>query len=337
MCKHNLNYNKLEKVTNNCIPMYDWITARIDWQEQGLTKKQVLNDVVVETITKCIYSGITWHNGYVVNNANKRKLGVNVGNNGGLTIKVCPPKYIKDNNVEEASLYETYNLFFNLSNSLSIDLTKAEVKKLDITHTAKSDHSPIAYYPHLCNQNTFTRWQQDTSLYYRANSKPITKVLYDKVTEVKKKASQEIPEEYKGTPLTRFELKLGSNSIISKVANKSHKLLVDDLFKEEYVVHLDNYWHQEWDSIPKETKIKDVNRKLKPSELVKFINLKALEEYGRVNIEEIINNKAEEFKYSKQEKYRARQMLKLYEENATMSEQIVELDKKFKDMQPKWS
>ena len=80
-----------------------------------------------------------------------------------------------------------------------------------------------------------------------------------------------------------------------------------------------------------------MNRKLKPSELVKFINLKALEEYGRVNIEEIINNKAEEFKYSKQEKYRARQMLKLYEENATMSEQIVELDKKFKDMQPKWS
>ena len=61
-------------------------------------------------------TGTSWTNGYILNSKTGRKLGANINDNGWLKISVCPPKFIKGNNVEKASISkpQIYSMNFGI-------------------------------------------------------------------------------------------------------------------------------------------------------------------------------------------------------------------------------
>jgi len=339
MNNSNLRYNKLVKVLKFWVPMYDWIEISLKYEKD--CKGSVKGIIPVGRYTN-FFTGTSWTNGYIVNPKTGRKLGANINDNGWLKISVCPPKFIKGNNVEKASISETSDLFYELQELLKVDLLSGMVHKLDLTHTAKTDFKPITYYPHLCNEPTYKRYEIDTSLYYSSNSKNIKKVIYDKVNEVDKRKTwgkrQNIPQEYKDSDLTRFEVKLGNNKTICQASNKT-EFLVRDLFIEENVVNLNSFWNNEWNSIPKETDIKyDMEKTETPKDLKRYLQNIAYQSIGRLEIEKHINKTSKAHNWNKKQKYRAKKMLlKEFLDSAEMNEQIAELDKKFNDMEVKWS
>jgi hypothetical protein len=256
-----------------------------------------------------------------------------------MKIRVCPPKFLKGNNVEEASIKDTLDLFTTLSNMVGYDLgATSKVDRLDITHTAMTEYDPIAYYPYLCNQTGTEnkRWELDSTLYY-GTSKAKQKKFYDKVRDTQKTGGkQQIPIQYQGTNMTRFEVCLGTNKRVSDVLGEVASL--GHLFTEEYIVKLHNYWRSEYDIIPKETEIQtQFNKGMKQKEVQEEIIRAGLSALGRLQVEEAIERAGKIGALSYSAKSKARQnLLKPFEDRAVKSDLIDELDTKMFGFEPKW-
>ena len=144
--------------------MYDWITASYDIS--GHNHKTYVQKMVTVSEVKNMFTGSTWSNGYLTNSLTGRKMGVSISDKR-IKVKICPNKFIMGNNVQEAPIAEVWQAFWDLSHILELDLGLFVLEKLDITHTAQTEYMPEAYFPYMCNNNGFTRWQQNTSLYYK--------------------------------------------------------------------------------------------------------------------------------------------------------------------------
>jgi len=331
--------NKRINVSKNGKIVYDWITVNSKFTNYGVSLDKVLENVFLVSETKNLISGTTWTKGMVVNSVSNRALWISANDEGWMTINVCPPKFIKGNNVEEASISETLDLFTMLSNLVGYDLgASASVSRLDITHTAMTEYQPIAYYPFLCNQtgSDNKRWMLNSTLYY-GYSKAKQKKFYDKVRDTQKTGGkQRIPIEYQGTNMTRFETCLGTHKRVSDVVGES--ALLGHLFTEEYIMKFHNYWRGEYDVIPKETEIKtNFDKEMKQKEVQEEIIRAALSQYGRLNVEEDILRASKMGALSYSAKSKARQnLLKPFEERAVKSDLIEELDTKMFGFEPKW-
>lgn len=313
-----------------------------------MTQEDVLENVFAKTETKNLISGMVWTNGEIINEDFKKSLWISASkprqdksgkNVGYLRISVCPPKFIKGNNIEEASIRDTLDLFTMLSNMVGYDLGEtAKVDKIDITHTAMTEYAPVAYYPFLCNQTgkENQRWIFDSTLYYGAN-KAKQKKFYDKVKEAHKTGGlQHIPIEYSGQNMTRFEVGLGTHKRVSDVLGEF--ALLGHLFTEEYIMKLHSYWRSEYSSIPKKTEI-DTNFKqgMKQKDVQDEIIKAALTNYGRLRIEDDIERAAKMGALSYSAKSRAKNKLLLpFESNGVNHSLIEELDEKIMRFEPIW-
>lgn len=336
---YNYSNNKRKNVAKNGKVVYDWITISSRYSDYGMSLDDVLENVFQVSQTKNLISGTTWTKGMVVNNDSKRALWISANDDGYMKIRVCPPKFLKGNNVEEASIKDTLDLFTTLSNMVGYDLSgTSKVDRLDITHTAITDYSPYAYYPYLCNQtgSENKRWILDSTLYY-GTSKAKQKKFYDKVRDTQKTGGkQHIPIQYQGTNMTRFEVCLGTNKRVSDVLGEVASL--GHLFEEEYIVKLHNYWRNEYDIIPKETEIvTQFNKGMKQKEVQEEIIKAGLSALGRLQIEEAIELASQMGSLSYSAKSKARQnLLKPFEDRAVKNNLIEELDAKMFGFEPKW-
>jgi hypothetical protein len=336
---YNYSNNKRRNVAKNGKVVYDWITISSRYSDYGMSLDDVLENVFQVSQTKNLISGTTWTKGMVVNNDSKRALWISANDDGYMKIRVCPPKFLKGNNVEEASIKETLDLFTTLSNMVGYDLgATSKVDRLDITHTAMTEYDPIAYYPYLCYQTGTEnkRWVLDSTLYY-GTSKAKQKKFYDKVRDTQKTGGrQRIPIQYQGTNMTRFEVCLGTNKRVSDVLGEVASL--GHLFKEEYIVKLHNYWRNEYDIIPKETEIQtQFNKGMKQKEVQEEIIRAGLSALGRLQVEEAIERAGKIGALSYSAKSKARQnLLKPFEDRAVKSDLIDELDTKMFGFEPKW-
>lgn len=330
------------------VVVYDWITISSKYKEYGMTQKDVLENVFAKTETKNLISGTVWTNGEIINedsnkslwiSASKPKIDKSGKEVGHLNISVCPPKFIKGNNIEEASIRDTLDLFIMLSNMVGYDLGEtAKVNKVDVTHTAMTDYNPVAYYPFLCHQTGREnhRWVLNSTLYY-GSSKAKQKKFYDKVKDANKTGGvQYIPIEYRNENMTRFEVGLGTHKRVSDVLGEY--ALLGHLFTEEYFVKLHNYWRSEYNSIPKKTEI-DTNftQGMKQKDVQDEIIKAALAHYGRTRIEEDIERAAKMGALTYSAKSRAKSNLLLpFEREAVKHNIIEELDTKMMGFEPKW-
>jgi hypothetical protein len=320
--------------------MYDWITASMDITSHN--HKKYIDKMITISEVKTFYTDTTWSNGYLFNGKSGRKMGVSISDKR-IKIKICPNKYILGNNIQEAPIKNVLETLDNISNILGLDLGLFVLEKLDVTHTAQTEFIPEMYYSYLCNNNGFTRWHQDTSLYYKGNSHKVTKVFYDKVNEVingKKKTwggKQTIPHHLKDKNLTRFECRLGTNKEINKVIGNGSFL--GQLFLEEHIEQLQNWWWNQYNQIPKTTEmnwefLKDMGEK-KIKETINFLAYKSL---GRLQIEQLIElaDKASAFKHRSQKTRLKDYLLGRFDTCGKKHNHIKELDKKFKEIEPIW-
>lgn len=318
--------------------MYDWITASKNIDNPTSYR----NRMITISEVKNFYTNTTWSNGYLTNGTNGRKMGVSISDSR-IKIKICPNKFILGNNVQEAPITEVFKSMEGLSDALGLDLGLFTLEKLDVTHTALTDFIPEIYFPYLCNNSGFTRWNQDTSLYYEANSSDVTKVFYDKVAEVtkgKKKTwggKQTIPDGLKNQNLTRFECRLGTNKEIQKVIGHGGQL--GQLFIEEHIQQLQNWWWNQYNSIPKTTEInwqfkQDMGQKA-VDETITHLGLMSL---GRLEIENLIElaDKQGAFKHRQQKTESKKKLLGRFKSHGKKHNHIKELDEKYKKVEPKW-
>jgi len=319
--------------------MYDWIHISSNYRNQGLSLNEVLDNTCVESEYRNFNSGTTWTNAKVVNELNNRALYISANDTGLLNIKVCPPKFIHGNNVQEATIVETLDLFTTLSNMVGYDLGDTSfVKMIDITHTATTDFHPEAYYPYLCNQVGEKRWVLNSTLYY-GDKKSKQKKFYDKVRDTKKTGGrQEIPIEYKGKNMTRFEVGLGTSNQIGKIIGGGDIPKLGHLFTVECVEKLHFYWQEEYNVIPKLTELNtNFMQGMGLKGVKEEITKAALSKYGRLNLEEDIERAAKMGALSYSQKSKARkQLLEPFEKGATKHDLIKELDTKIFGFEPNW-
>jgi len=319
--------------------MYDWITA--SYYIGDRPHQRFVSKIYQVSEVKNMFTGTTWSNGYLINHNTGRKMGVSISESR-IKIKICPNKFILGNNVEEAPIDTVFNTLYDLSHKLEIDLGQFKLEQLDVTHTAETDCVPEAYFPYLCNNRGFERWQLDTSLYYTANSSKIKKVFYDKAQEVDKRKSwggrQKIPENLKGQNLTRFECRLGSNSEIIKVIGD--KGMLGQLFHEQYVQQLQSWWLNQYEAIPKTT---ELNWKFKEQMGQKAVDETIIQlglmKLNRLQIEELIElaDKQGAYKHPSQKTRSKKKLLGAFKTNGKKHNLINELDYKYRKVEPKWN
>lgn len=336
--------NRAENVSKKSYIVYDWIEVCSNYRGvDALGQTATVNDVMkyIVTTSECrnMLSNTTWQNGFLVNESTGRKLWVSACDKGYLRVKVCPPKYILGNNVEEVSIVETLNLFTALSDMVGYDLGGAKLNKVDVTHTAITDFPPVAYFPMLCHQNGEKRWILDSTLYYGTKGAK-QKKFYDKPQEVNKRKTwggkQRMPEQLKGKDLTRFEVSLGTHKNISMVLGEDATL--GHLFSMEHVEKLHNYWVKEYTDIPKNTELNlTLIEAMGKKQVKEAIHLSALSSLGRTKVEEAIVLASKLGAVNRQELYKLKkEMLTPFEEHATKHDLIIELDKKMEGFEPKW-
>ena len=323
--------------------MFDWFTT---YSHVGLdTIKEVESKVALLSEVRLVNGyGLTYHNGYLMNEDTGRKMGVTWNKEKEtLTLKVCPNKFLLGNNVQEASIEQVSNMFYNLSEMFSYDFAEAIVRRCDVTHTAEVERHPCAYYPFFCNQDTFSRLEHKTSLYYKKQG--FTKVCYDKAKEVDQRKTwggrQKMPPELKDKNLFRFEVRYNSSQQVSRAVMDSTSapahLTVSEVLSEFVVERLQKQWIKEYDNIPKMTELPFNFTKLNGAKAIKDeIKNLALSKLGRLNIEKLIFLASDSGALSTSKQlHDARDILTVFEERASKSSHILELDEKIHACKPK--
>lgn len=328
--------------------MYDWITASYVYSKESsnpndfVPRQRYVQRIIQTNEVKNFYTNTVWSNGYLYNNETGRKMRVNISDNR-INIGICPNKWVLGNNVQEAPLGEVKRTFEYISERLGLDLMEFVVTDLDVTHTAQTEYIPQAYFPYLCLNDGFERWQQNTSLYYGARSSKIVKLFYDKVNQVNGRINktwggrQSIPFELKGQNLTRFECRLGTNMEIRNVIGGLGNL--GQLFQEEHIEQLQDWWLNQYEIIPKTTELNwKFEENMGQKAVDETINHLGLMSLGRLQIEQLIElaSKQGAYKYPSQKTASKKKLLGAFEANGRKHELIKELDEKYRNTEPKW-
>ena len=138
------------------------------------------------------------------------------------------------------------------------------------------------------------------------------------------------------TALTDF-VRLQSNKEIQRIIG--HGAFLGQLFLEEHVMQLQNWWHNSYDSIPKKTKInwqfKDNMGHKAVKETISNLGYMSL---GRLEIEKLIElaDKQGAFNHRTEKSRIKKQLLGRFETQGKKHDIIKELDEKYKKVEPKW-
>ena len=319
--------------------MYDWLTAT--YQIDSGMKTEFTQRISLDSVYKHLRTGYTYENGHITNPMNGNKMSVTISDNK-IKIKICPNKFLLGNNVEEVGINSFNYCIENISEILQVDVMHFSINKLDITHTAQTDFKPVAYYPYLCNQSKFQRVPFNSSLYYNSRSSSNQKLFYDKVKEVDKKKQkrckkQQIPEYLIGENLTRFEVRHTTEKQIANLFGKPP--IIKDLFKEEYIIKLQENWFYNFDSIPKQTEINyKFIEKMGKKQVHQTINLLAYSNMGRVQIENFIQEADlnGSFNHRSEKTQLRKELLTPFDEVGLKHTNIKELEEKYRAIEPKW-
>jgi hypothetical protein len=157
-------------------------------------------------------------------------------------------KYFYGNNIETLSLTNTREALNQISADLSIDIHKARVTRIDFSTNIITDYTPTVYYPYMGELSLFERSEKPHSIYYNQEAKRL--LFYDKIKEAKKK-KMDIPVEYIGKNLLRYELVL--NKDVPRFL-KHNGLYGKDLGSEELYRKLLHLWHSYYKQIQKHSK-----------------------------------------------------------------------------------
>ncbi|MBD5272942.1 MAG: hypothetical protein HDS42_06750 [Bacteroides sp.] len=132
-----------------------------------------------------------------------------------------------------------------ISDSLHLDLSQAEVKRLDIAENFVVKHPPQVYFNHLGLLANAKRLAQPDGIYYKGKTK--TLCFYDKVKEQRTKREQ-IPELYQHSNVLRYEQRYTGRL---GAAFKVGAVKASTLYDEGFYIELLNRWRDDYRAIKK--------------------------------------------------------------------------------------
>jgi hypothetical protein len=181
-------------------------------------------------------------------------------------------KWYFGNNIQTLTLAQAKKAVRDLGVALGVgeSIFKAKVNRVDFSSVVCADLRPVYYFNLMDNLKGFRRQLKDgeTTLYYdRATRDKVVKA-YDKTLEANY-TGMEIPEDYRGKNLFRFEVVYYSSEI-NRVFNK-HKKLKDvtlkDILTERAFNHFADTWLDYYEKIHKINNANNMIQKNKEEEL----------------------------------------------------------------------
>ena len=101
--------------------------------------------------------------------------------NHGISLKGSLAKYHLHDNFQTLSRKASQEAIENLSDKLSLNVSEAEVKRVDIAQNFIMQHEHKAYYDLLGTCQHFKRLEQPKSVYYNTSNKQL--IFYNKIAE----------------------------------------------------------------------------------------------------------------------------------------------------------
>ena len=181
-------------------------------------------------------------------------------------------KWYFGNNVQTLTLAQAKKAVRDLGIALGVGdaIFKAKVNRLDFSSVVCTDLTPVYYFNIMDYLNGFRRSLKDgeTTLYYdRATRDKVVKA-YDKTLEANY-TGMEIPEDYRGKNLFRFEV-VYYTSEINRVFNKRKSLkevTLKDILTERAFNHFADTWLDYYEKIQKINNANNMIQKNKAEKL----------------------------------------------------------------------
>lgn len=181
-------------------------------------------------------------------------------------------KWYFGNNVQTLTLAQARKAIKDLGVALGVgeSIFKGTVNRVDFSSVISTELPPVYYFNLMDYLNGFRRSLKDgeTTLYYdRATRDKVVKI-YDKTLEAEYR-SMEIPDEYRGQNLFRFEVVYYTTEI-KRVFNKNKKLsevTVKDIMTERAFNHFADTWLDYYEGIMKLNNANNMIQKNKAEKL----------------------------------------------------------------------
>jgi len=163
----------------------------------------------------------------------------------GISLKGSLAKYHLGDNFQTLGRKSAQEAIESLSDRLSIDISKAEVKRVDIAENLIMKHQHQAYYDLLGECGRFKRLSQPKSIYYQNGSKQ--SIFYNKVAEGKHRGLS-LPKVWDKKQVLRYEFRL---------VKKPHEQLnmatfgAESLYDEKVYMKMIDAWYEHYQSIKK--------------------------------------------------------------------------------------
>ena len=154
--------------------------------------------------------------------------------------------------IKRPQLIETIT---DISEHLQIDVSNFKLNRLDVATNYVTNHTPSIYFDYL-GQDKYGNWirqpEWNTTVYWEQTKR--IKLCYDKIKWAKDKGHR-IPAKFKELNIFRFENRLMSSFVISKVIGKL-KPQVKHLYTEDIYKKIIDEWYKQWKNIEKIKKVK---------------------------------------------------------------------------------
>ena len=250
----------------------------------------------------------------------------------GVNIKGSLAKWYLNDNVQTLTRGDTQRAIEALSDTLSLNVAEAKVKRADVATNFMMRHKPTVYYPYLGDCQHYQRTQRQTSLYYEKANR--TKLFYDKALECKAKGVP-LHEVFEGQNVLRFELRFMHR--LGKEFNTA-SLTAKNLYDEGFYVAIVDKWIDEYKTI---TKLKKMAFKeqaqLKPKDFLDQILLQAVASIGQREVLEMVEEARRRGQFERPEyASRTKAMIKdlcSMPQLTEPSELMTELDQRVKSVQ----
>lgn len=166
-------------------------------------------------------------------------------NTNSISISGSLAKYHYGNNLNTLTREDTGNTIAEMSDLLSVDISKSRVQRVDFSTNFITEFKPKYYYKFLGHLTRFHRQEESYSLYYNQTNKKL--LFYDKIKEAKNK-SMPIPKQFENQNVLRYELRLLKQ--LNKFFNR--QVYVKDMSDKEVYYYLIDKWYEHYLAIEKQ-------------------------------------------------------------------------------------
>jgi len=256
--------------------MYDTIKWRLDISCLSISER----DKVTSNLS--IYSKTQYEGGYSLNGSLK-----------DLRIKITKDwlkgegslaKYFLGDNIQTLTRKAAQQSIERLSEELGIDISKANVLRLDLAQNFKTKAPEMEYIKRLGELPRFERLPQSNGVYYKTKNQVL--VFYSKVKELKDKGVY-IPERWKHSYILRYELRL-----MQRIPNQLNRktVLMEDLYQEEFYLQMLILWRTKYNEIKKVKELLELKPTTSTKELEEMFACLALQAIGQERALDMVNS-----------------------------------------------